>query len=318
MQSNHQQLVESLLLNNNNPVQKSTRLDAMTLMLGYQQSIAQQQLLFKLLLLQNQHSRQEYPKKEANVIIKAEPSAFNTTLSCRFQKTPLAFPNSISKLIINEENNKESKNPAKTIIEEIPETNIIVKREQTCETQFSLSDDLLAKCAPVSEPSTTMEESGSDAESEGKIECKIRRRNGFKTPKHMSEDHDDISEEYIRKSNKMIIPKRPPSKAKHLWINYGRKIIEFAVNHTKDDVQIRIKQLIGRLSSKKDFEDVFGIQTDDSESEKAFKVSFGKLALFFIKFKSDIAFEGSKYREQMVTQKSVVASWISKLINESN
>jgi len=290
----------------------------MSLVLGYQQNIAQQQLLLKLLLLQKQYPKQEYPKKETNVIIKAEPSAFNSKFSLGFQKTPLIFSNSVSKLILNEENNKEVFKAAKTRSKE-SDTNFLVKREITCETQPSLSEDLLTKCplATNSDSSTTVEESGSDAESEEKSEFKIRRRNGFKTAKKLSEDHDEIGEDYVRKSNKMIVPKRPPSKAKHLWINYGRKIIEFAVNHTKDDVQTRIKQLIGKLSSKKDFEDVFGIQNNDPESEKSFKILFGKLALFFIKFKSDIAFEGSKYREQMVTQKSVVSSWISKLINES-
>lgn len=313
------QPLESLLLSNPiNPLQKLVGSDIMSLAYEYQQSVAKQKLLLHLLLLQNQSSssRLDYPKKETNVILKSEPSAFNSTLSYGLQKTPLIFPKSVSKMIIDDEK-IESKSVEKTLSEEIIESCLGAQREKTCETQLSSHEDFLQKYGPHSDSSTTVEESGSEAGSEGKSECKIRRRNGFKTSKELSQDQDELSE-YIRKSNKVIVPKRPPSKAKHLWINYGRKIIEFAVNHTKDEVQARIKQLIGKLSSKKDFEDVFGVQTTDSESDKSFKILFGKLALYFIKFKSDIAFEGSKYREQMVTQKPVVASWISKLINESN
>ena len=54
----------------------------------------------------------------------------------------------------------------------------------------------------------------------------------------------------------------------------------------------------------------------DSESERAFKNLLGKLALYFVKFKAEAAFEGSKYRDQMIAQKIIVASWIAKLINE--
>ncbi len=294
---NQFQFLESQLLAGSlNPFQKLVpqRPDVVSLVFGLQQTVAKQQMLLKLLMLQNQTPQNCFPQVEQNLLF-AQPQ---NLLS--LDRPSVIFPKSLHPFQAKEDS----------------ELNRMVKLE-SAEGKF-FADDLCAQSIQGSEGSTSMEESGSDEEESVKRrDFKIIRRNGFKSQRKFKEEEtSDSGEEYPRKSNKMIIPKRPPSKAKHLWINYGRKIIEFAVNHTKDDVQNQIKQLIGKLSSKKDFEDVFGVKPDDSESDKAFKVLFGKLALYFVKFKADAAFEGSKYKDQMITQKSIVASWISKLINE--
>jgi hypothetical protein len=274
-----------------------------SLLLNLQQTVAKQQLLLKLLLLQKQKAF-NYNSKETNAYVKSEDMMVEQD---HIKIPPLNFVNKDEMKVEHREHTKMYEN-----------NSIIVKREESLETEAS--EEFIHKGMSSTELSAIIEESGSDEEEHRrKKEAKVIRRNGFKN-ENKFEDVDGESEEGSdggpRKSNKMIIPKRPPSKAKHLWINYGRKIIEFAVNHTKDDVQSRIKQLIGKLSSKKDFEDVFEIKPTDSECDRAFKILFGKLALFFIKFKADAAFEGSKYREQMVTQKTIVASWVSKLVSE--
>jgi len=300
---NQFQFLESQLLAGAlNPFQKLVpqRPDVVSLVFGLQQTVAKQQMLLKLLMLQNQAPQNCFPQVEQNLLF-AQPQL-------NLERPSVIFPKSLHPFQAKEE----------TDVQKLVELNrnMMVKLE-SAEGKF-FADDLCAQSIHGSEGSTSMEESGSDEEENvKKRDFKIIRRNGFKAQRKFKEEEtSDSGEEYPRKSNKMIIPKRPPSKAKHLWINYGRKIIEFAVNHTKDDVQNQIKQLIGKLSSKKDFEDVFGVKPDDSESDKAFKVLFGKLALYFVKFKADAAFEGSKYKDQMITQKSIVASWISKLINE--
>ena len=58
------------------------------------------------------------------------------------------------------------------------------------------------------------------------------------------------------------------------------------------------------------------LKSGDNDFDRLFKTMLGKLALFFIKTQADAAFEGSKYREQMLIQKSIVATWISKLVSE--
>jgi hypothetical protein len=290
---NQFQFLESQLLAGSlNPFQKLVpqRPDVVSLVFGLQQTVAKQQMLLKLLMLQNQVPQNCFPQVEQNLLFSQPQNLLS------LERPSVLFPKSLHPFQAKED--------------------MMVKLE-SAEGKF-FADDLCAQSIQGSEGSTSMEESGSDEEeSIKKRDFKIIRRNGFKPQRKFKEEEtSDSGEEYPRKSNKMIIPKRPPSKAKHLWINYGRKIIEFAVNHTKDDVQNQIKQLIGKLSSKKDFEDVFGVKPDDSESDKAFKVLFGKLALYFVKFKADAAFEGSKYKDQMITQKTIIASWISKLINE--
>lgn len=150
---------------------------------------------------------------------------------------------------------------------------------------------------------------------------KIIRRNGFKnsqtTPSSQEEEGSSDEEEEMSpdlyKPNK---GRRNPSKAKHLWINYGRRIVEYGIEKTEGDTQERIRQLIGRLNSKKDFKDLFETTPNDSAEDRAFKAQLGKLAIDFVKNKSAASFEGRKYRQQMVNQRHTVAAWIEKLIQE--
>lgn len=133
---------------------------------------------------------------------------------------------------------------------------------------------------------------------------KIMRRNGFKSP---SSDNSSSS----GKSKKQRIP----SKAKHLWINYGRRIIEYATENTEGAVREKIQKLFGRLTSKKDYREVFGLNESDSEEERQFKIELGTLAIEFLKTKSASSFEGTKHKDDMVAQWNAVATYIEKLIN---
>lgn len=150
---------------------------------------------------------------------------------------------------------------------------------------------------------------------------KIIRRNGFKksqqgTPSSQDEEECSSDEDMSPDLYKPNKGRRNPSKAKHLWINYGRRIVEYGIEKTEGDTQEKIRQLVGRLNSKKDFKDLFEVVSSDSAEEKAFKLQLGKLAIDFVKNKSAASFEGRKYRQQMVNQRHTVAAWIEKLIAE--
>ena len=41
------------------------------------------------------------------------------------------------------------------------------------------------------------------------------------------------------------------SKAKHLWVNYGRRILDHAVGQINAEMQDRLKPFTGRLNSKR-------------------------------------------------------------------
>jgi len=105
------------------------------------------------------------------------------------------------------------------------------------------------------------------------------------------------------------------SKAKHLWVNYGRRILEYAISQTKGNMQNQIKQLVGKLNSKKDFERTFQILGSDSADNKLFKTLLGRLAIYFVKHKASTTFANSKYKDEMITQRHVVAAWIERLIS---
>ena len=147
----------------------------------------------------------------------------------------------------------------------------------------------------------------------------IRRRNGFKPlkkTKKEKENHWDSENESLSGSEKPNTDRKNPSKAKHLWVNYGRRIVEYGINQTEGITQERIKQLVGKLNSKKDFKDVFGITSEDSVEDRQFKSSVGNMAIDFVKNKATASFEGAKYKQQMINQRHVVAAWIERLISE--
>ena len=146
----------------------------------------------------------------------------------------------------------------------------------------------------------------------------IMKRNGFKNKQQETlvkrEEDDDSFED----SNRPLLTKmsslKPFSKARHLWVNYGRRIVDYVISQTKGDMQEKVKQLTGRLNSKRDFEKVFQIVEFDSLEEKTFKLWFGKLAIFFAKCKCFGTFDDSKYKDDMIAQRHVVAAWIERLI----
>lgn len=147
----------------------------------------------------------------------------------------------------------------------------------------------------------------------------IRRRNGFKPLKKTKKEKEnnwDSENESLSGSDKPNADRKNPSKAKHLWVNYGRRIVEYGINQTEGPIQEKIRQLVGKLNSKKDFKDVFEITSEDSTEDKQFKSTVGKMAIDFVKNKATVSFEGAKYKQQMINQRHVVAAWIERLISE--
>lgn len=130
----------------------------------------------------------------------------------------------------------------------------------------------------------------------------VLRRGPFKPSKQQAvegEYPNMLSQAKGKKGANPSANKRIPSKAKHLWINFGRKIIEYAVNHTNGEVSNKLKGYIGKLGSKKDFETVFKVIPSDNQQEKELKILFGGLALKFVKYESENAFINSRYQDHM-------------------
>jgi len=108
--------------------------------------------------------------------------------------------------------------------------------------------------------------------------------------------------------------KKPESRAHNLWINYGRKIVDFGINNTNGDFQSQIRCYFGKLVTKKDYLEVFGSKPNDKAEETTFKVLFGRIAIYFIKNYAAKAFRDSKYQAQMIDQRHIVVDLIAKLI----
>lgn len=102
-------------------------------------------------------------------------------------------------------------------------------------------------------------------------------------------------------------PSNPKFKTNHLWLNYGRKILTYALPFAKGDDYWRIRGLVGKLNSKEKFKMVFSINSEDKEEEKAFKIMLANTALNFIETKAEEAFEGSNYKNDMILEKERVS-----------
>ena len=175
----------------------------------------------------------------------------------------------------------------------------------------------------IDSTSEITEESLKESQEIVKKEPKIRRRNGFKTKatkvsvkvEDIEEDDSVSTKEGSPTKSSLELKLKNSSKAKHLWVNYGRRILEYAINQTKGPMQNKIKQLVGKLNSKKDFEKTFQIVSSDSGDDKLFKTLLGRLAIYFVKHKASPTFESSKYKQEMITQRHTVAAWIERLIS---
>ena len=140
-----------------------------------------------------------------------------------------------------------------------------------------------------------------DMEDNKSVVSSIRRRNGFK------KDNES------KNKDKSKIKR---SKAKHLWITYGRKIIDYAVEKCDRVFKERIEKC-EKLTSKKGYSEVFMIRKKDDETEKDFKRSFASLAFEFLENETENAFLNSNYRDELLSQKEKVRIWIEKQIREN-
>jgi hypothetical protein len=216
--------------------------------------------------------------------------------------------------IINALMSKHSQNEHKPVLPQTYATNqdnsMCIKVEYEPSTNSDQANVPTDNTSEASENTNTVEKPNKP---------QIIRRNGFKPvdiTANARKPESDSDDDSIDDSTKIKGGRKNPSKAKHLWVNYGRRIIEYGINQTKGDMQEKIKQLIGKLNSKKDFEKIFQISESDSADEKLFKTLVGRLAIYFVKHKAATSFEGSKYKEEMITQRHVVAAWIERLICE--
>lgn len=243
--------------------------------------------------------------EEENRMLKglfAELVAYNAQNKGKFAPKVLVHP--------PEENNQLVLPSAKILDEKV---------EATCELMQDVSSPLPTQATP-NKDSESMAETlsmtdiyhdedkpsdldDSDSDFEEKVP-KIRRRNGFKADKSIKKEKNSDDK-----------PKQR-SKAKHLWIGFGRKIVEFGLKHTKGNERTWIKQHEKSLISKKAYSKVFRIKPSDSKETAGLKRMFGQLAIEFIRSDKEMedAFPNSNYRNELVEQKEKVANWIEGLI----
>ena len=219
-------------------------------------------------------------------------------------------------------------------LEELPNFNLaLVKVEENGESETS------RHTSPITDHncSETLEKNSFEDQAVSRASLTtIIRRNGFKKSvnfdyiKEKSEDREDEEENSSndshstqpdplinrrRKSSNNNINTKNLSKAKHLWVNYGRRILEHAAGEIGGVMQDRLKHLVGKLNSKKDFERTFQIKENDSEEDKEFKTVLGKTAIDFVRNKAFSTFKNSKYKQEMITQRHSVSAWIERLIS---
>ena len=238
-----------------------------------------------------------------NLFSQLQFEVFNT----RNQLNKVTEENELLKKHVNELQNllkekmSETQTPSKQtdsipIKEEIHLQEVILKPEI-----FLMNEKESSTITPISNLSSDHGnlESGGEEHS-----LPIRRRNGFKPRK------DDGSVSSQDNSNNNSRPK-----AKHLWITYGRKIIEYAIAHSHGALKERIKEC-NKLISKRGFSEAFLLRKNDTEQEKEIKKQFGGLALQFLETEVENSFLISNYRDDLLSQKEKVLVWIKKQIRE--
>ena len=153
------------------------------------------------------------------------------------------------------------------------------------------------------------EEDGDDEDDEKEEEEDEESEDSYST------QPEPVEEKKKKRSTRKSKKPKNLSKAKHLWVNYGRRILEYAAGKTGGYMQDRLKYLAGKLNSKKDFERTFQTKPSDSKEDREFKVVLGNIAIDFVRNKAATTFENSKYKNEMITQKHTVSAWIERLIN---
>lgn len=102
--------------------------------------------------------------------------------------------------------------------------------------------------------------------------------------------------------------------AKHVWIQYGRRIKDFALNQPDIDALIKQKIKERRLETKSDYIILFQIKHDDETDEILFKQTYLDKAIDFMDQvkKNDNLFLNSNYRHELLLQREKVEKWIKQ------
>jgi len=180
--------------------------------------------------------------------------------------------------------------------------NLMTNDPQSTICEESIEEDFEFKSPQLN---IKFEESiSSDDEEEPSKKIPIKRRNGFKA----------IEDEKAKLKRSAAQIDQQRSKAKHLWITYGRKIVDYAVDNSRGPLKERIKDC-SKLVSKKGFSEVFLVRSKDKEDDIIYKRDFGKLALEFFENEVENAFLNSNYREDLLAQREKVLGWIERQIN---
>jgi len=214
-------------------------------------------------------------------------------------------------------NSLEKSSNVENIIEDYEEKTVLIPEEVNQEVQIQSSETTCVKDQDILDNSgvgstcDSTDNSVTGGESESPSVPKVLKDNNFKSLKYKQKrrSHDTYTPKKNGKSKK-----KPESKAHNLWINYGRKIVDFAISNTNGEFQNQIRGYFGRLVTKKDYLEVFGTKPTDKAEDTTFKVLFGRIAIYFIKTCAEKAFRDSKYRSQMIDQRHLVIDLIAKLI----
>lgn len=134
----------------------------------------------------------------------------------------------------------------------------------------------------------------------------IQRRNGFKK--------DKTRNTAVKAKKEANNARRKRSKAKHLWIAFGRKIVNYAFEKAEGEDRKRIEEYRDKLTSKKAYADAFRPKKGESAEDKLFRKNLAAKAVEFVRNESEDAFLSSNYRNELVAQKEKVAKWIETLL----
>jgi len=208
-------------------------------------------------------------------------------------KIPLKKEEPIKNLLKFEADTPSHQTRSQTNIEEDVRSNkSSTKREASSPSSEEENDD----DDEVYEPSIVVK----PANKEG-----VRRSRAAKSKNNKLQNLESEDEE-IKTNHRSI--------AKHVWIQYGRRIKDFALNHPNVDETIKQKMKDRRLETKSDYTLLFQINADDQADEIIFKQTYLDKAMEFMEQmkRPDSLFLNSNYRNELLQQREKVEKWIKQ------
>lgn len=219
-----------------------------------------------------------------------------------------------SKLLANSNNSVKiplkREEPIKNILKIEADTPSHQTRSQT-NIEEDLRSNKSSTKREASSPSSEEDDDDDDEVYEPTIVVKPTNKEGVRKSRATKSKNKKVqnleSEDEEIKSNQRSI-------AKHVWIQYGRRIKDFALNQTDIDEAVKQKIKDRRLETKSDYTLLFQINADDQTDEINFKQTYLDKAMEFMEQmkRPDSLFLNSNYRNELLQQREKVEKWIKQ------